>query len=67
MQDPDIKTLNPVLQTLLDELIMPSIRDLEEEIRLEAVKTLGVFSLRSIDVAKQNLLLLFQVLYLLCL
>ncbi len=61
LQDPAIKTLNATLQTVLDELVMPSIRDLDAEIRMEAVRTMGVFSLRSIDVAKQNLLLLFQV------
>ncbi len=62
MQDTAIKTLNATLLTLLDELVMPSVRHLESDIRMMAVKAIGVFSLRSISVAKQNLLLLFQVL-----
>ncbi len=61
MQDPAIKTLDNTLHTLLDELIMPSIRHLDAEIRMSAVRSLGVFSLRNIDVAKRNLLLLFQI------
>ena len=61
MQDPQIKTLNATLQTLVDELILPSIRDLEAEIRKSAVKAMGVCCLRSLELARKNLLLLFHV------
>ncbi len=61
MQDPQIKTLNATLMSLLEEFIMPSIAHLEAEIRKVAVQALTVFSLRSIEVARQNLPLLFQV------
>ena len=61
MQDPAIKNLNPTMMTLIEDLIMPSIRDLEPEVRKVAVKALGVCCIRSIELARQNLLLLFQV------
>jgi len=61
LQDPKIKTLDNTLRTLLDELVMPSVRDLQTEVRMAAVRALGVLSLRSLEVAKPNLVLLFQV------
>lgn len=61
LQDMGIKALNPTLQTLFDELVLPSIQSLETEIRKSAVKTMGVCCLRSIGLARQHLLLLFQV------
>jgi len=61
MQDTKIKMLDNTLRTFLDELVMPAIRNLQPEIRMAAVRALGVLSLRCIEVAKQNIVLLFQV------
>lgn len=61
MQDTKIKSLKPSVMTLVEEIVLPAIRDLEPEIRQIAVKALGVCCLRSLEMAKRNLLLLFQV------
>ena len=61
MQDATIKTLNPTLLTICEELVLPSIRNLEPEIHKSAVKVMGVCSIRSIDVARQHLIILLQV------
>jgi len=61
MQDTKIKTLDNTLRTFLDELVMPAIRNLQPEIRMAAIRALGILSLRCIEVAKQNIVLLFQV------
>ena len=52
LQSPDINSLNATLQTILDEFIKPSVGSLNFEIRNIALKALGAFSLRSLDVAK---------------
>ena len=61
MRSQDIGELNAILQTLLDEFIVTSIRDLNFEIREAAVKAMGCACLRSIKAAKKHLLIILSV------
>ena len=61
LQDPKINRLNPILQTLLEEFILPSIQNLKAEIRMTAVKAMTLCCLRCPKRAKQQMLLLLQV------
>ncbi|TRY70433.1 hypothetical protein TCAL_09294 [Tigriopus californicus] len=61
LQDTKIKTLSPTLRTLFDEMVLPSLRNLEPEIRISAIRAMGVCCIRSLELAKRNLVLLFQV------
>ncbi len=64
LQDLSIKTLNPTLRTFFTELVLPSIQSLEAAVRKSAVVALGMCCLRDIELARENLLLLFQVCHL---
>ena len=55
LQSPDITSLNATLQTILDEFVKPSVGSLDFEIRNMALKALGAFSLRSLEVAKVSI------------
>jgi len=53
--------LNPTLQTLLDEFIIPHVRDLNFTLREAAVKALGCACLKSIKMAKRSLMVVLSV------
>ena len=61
LQDTNIKSLNPTLMTIFEELVMPSVRDLRLEVRKSAIKAMATACLRNVELAKRNILLLFQV------
>lgn len=61
LQDTKIKTLTATLRTLFDEMVLPSLRNLEPEIRIYAIRAMGVCCIRSLELAKRHLVLLFQV------
>ena len=56
--------LNPTLRTLLDELVLPAIQNLQAPIRKSAVAAMGVCLLRNIELASHHLPLLFQIAHL---
>lgn len=61
LQSPDISTLNATLQTVLDEFVKNAITNLDLTIKIEALKTLAAFCLRSLDLAKMHILLFSQI------
>ncbi len=61
MQSPDITSLNATLQTFLDEFVMTSLSSVNHDIKMAALKALGTFSLRSLDMAKRHILLFSQI------
>lgn len=61
MQSPDINTLNATLQTIMDEFVKNTVSHLDVEIKVAGLKTLGSFCLRSVDLAKQYILLFSQI------
>ena len=61
MRSQDIGNLNPTLQTLLDEFIVPSVKNLDSVIREAAVKAMGCACLRSLKAAKTQLMILLMV------
>ena len=60
MQDPGITQLNATLHTLLEEFIIVSVKSEMAHIRKEAIIALATCCLRSIDNARQHMLLLLQ-------
>eukprot|EP00095_Tigriopus_kingsejongensis_P007922 maker-scaffold1210_size55525-snap-gene-0.20 protein:Tk07922 transcript:maker-scaffold1210_size55525-snap-gene-0.20-mRNA-1 annotation:"hypothetical protein CAPTEDRAFT_225765" len=61
LQDPKIKILNATLMTLFEELVLPAVRNLEPEIRKSAIKAMAVCGIRSLDLSKRHIVLLFQI------
>nr|XP_006813156.1 PREDICTED: condensin complex subunit 3-like [Saccoglossus kowalevskii] len=61
LQELSTSSLNPVLRTLADTLIIPGIQNADPVVRNLAVKSLGLCCQLSKDFAKQYLLLLMQV------
>ena len=61
MRSQDIGNLNPTLQTLLEEFILPCVKDLNYDIREAAVKAMGCACLRSLKAAKSQLMILLMV------
>ncbi|KAJ8026278.1 Condensin complex subunit 3 [Holothuria leucospilota] len=56
-----MKELNPTLVTLMDTLVVPSIKNEDPSVRNMAVKALGLASLLNKDYAFQHLLLFVQI------
>lgn len=57
----ELAKLTPVLQTLMEVLILPGVTSLEPAVRNAALRALGLCCLLSEDAAKANLLLFMQV------
>ena len=64
LESNDIKSTNATLQTLLDEFVVPSVQNVDFQIRNSAVKAMGGCCLRSLDAAKRHLLLILQIAHL---
>lgn len=60
LQSTDITSLNATLQTILDEFVVPSVKNMDFEIRNSAVRTLGCFCLRNVDAAKQHIVVILS-------
>ena len=60
LQDPSITQLNTTLQILLEECVTISVNSESPEIRTEAITALACCCLKSIQNAKQHMLLLLQ-------
>jgi len=60
MQDPSITQLNSTLLTLLEEFVMVSVQSELPAIRKEAITAMACCCLRSIENARQHMLLLLQ-------
>ena len=61
MQSSDINSLNATLQTIHDEFVKAAVSSMNVEIKTAALKTIGAFCLRSLDLAKRQLLLFSQI------
>ena len=61
LQSPDINSLNATLQTILDEFVKEAVSSLDVDIKMAALKTIGAFCLRNLELAKQQLLLFSQI------
>ena len=64
LESNDIKSTNATLQTLLDEFVVPSVQNVDFQIRNSAVKAMGGCCLRSLDASKCHLLLILQIAHL---
>merc|ERR1719317_626733 len=60
LQDPSITQLNSTLLTLLEEFVMVSVQSELASIRKEAITAMACCCLRSIENARQHMLLLLQ-------
>merc|ERR1712142_705607 len=60
LQDPSITQLNSTLLTLLEEFVMVSVQSELPAIRKEAITAMACCCLRSIENARQHMLLLLQ-------
>jgi len=60
LQDPSITQLNSTLLTLLEEFVMVSVQSELSSIRKEAITAMACCCLRSIENARQHMLLLLQ-------
>merc|ERR1719211_483843 len=56
--------MNATLQSLLDEFVVPSVQNVDFQIRNSAVKAMGGCCLRSLDAARRHLLLILQIAHL---
>uniref|UniRef100_A0A0K2UZM0 NonSMC condensin I complex, subunit G [Mustela putorius furo] n=1 Tax=Lepeophtheirus salmonis TaxID=72036 RepID=A0A0K2UZM0_LEPSM len=61
MKDIKITSLNAILKTLLDEFIVPNIKNMNFPIRQSAVRALGLCALRSAEDAKKYIVLIMRV------
>ncbi|QQP35084.1 NonSMC condensin I complex_ subunit G putorius, partial [Caligus rogercresseyi] len=61
LKDVHITALNPTLRTLLDEFILPNVKNINFAIRQSAVRALGLAGLRSLEDAKKYVVLLLRV------
>ena len=53
--------MSPILRTLLDEFVVPTVSSVSSHIRNAAVKAIGCLCLRDAKATKQHILLILQV------
>lgn len=61
LQDVQLKTLSPRIRSLFDNLVLPSVGNIKEDVRGIATRALGLICILNIDMAKKYVYLLLQI------
>jgi hypothetical protein len=61
LQDVQLKTLSPRIRSLFDNLVLPSVGNIKEDVRGIATRALGLICILNFDIAKKYVYLLLQI------